>query len=271
MRLQVPALVLIVVMSGCLSAGPTPGPDERAARAPSGPVEVVPWGLEECRYVVAFGHVDGQRLVQYLPDGFTPRPSLPVPGVLGDTWFGFDVMTCASGRGLDGPVADMEYGYLWASADPPAGFLQDGVDASEHYAKWDVLVPDAPRREALQQRGVPVLDGSTALAIAGPSVEATLTLAGQGDFTIHALVTGQADPFNGRFAKISAATDGAAAWTAAATSGERGTGQAVLRFPVGSWAADVVAGTELVGQFHTGIWTYEESEIHFLNAEELLE
>lgn len=255
------------MLAGCVGTPQENAGDEEDPVETQRP-EVLPWGLEECRYIVSFGWVDGDRLSPYLPEGYVPRPDPQAPDPEADTWFGFDLMTCASGVGLNGTVAPVEFGFLWAAADPPEVYLQDDVPESEHYPKWDVLVPDAERRSALAARGVPVRTGSATIAQTGPVLDGALTLDGLGTFTVTAVpAVERTSPFEGSFAKISTAEDGAAVWRASANSGERMSGWALLSFEAGSWPTDVIGGDQLVGQFHSGTWSYTDAEIRFVELQ----
>lgn len=257
-------LTAMVLLPGCLGTPPAAAPrdDDQA------PADTLAWGLTACRYVVAWGYVDGDAVEPFLPEGMSVRRSTdafpPDPG--GDTLFGADAMACGSGMGLEDEVAPLGYGYVWAAADPPEAWLQEGVDPDEHYAKWDVLVPDAPRREALAARGVPVHDGAATVDDAPMGPDATVAYDGLGTLRIQGLTTRPIGAFDGAFVKMSEAEDGAVAWRAQATSGPRTTGHALMTFPEGSWMADVVGDTTLRGGYHAGTWSYDEARLVFLDS-----
>lgn len=227
----------------------------------------MPWGLQGCQYIVAWGYVEAGALLPYLPDGFRPRTSGGVgPQALlqEPVLFGADAMQCASGRALDGNVSPLDYGYIWAAADPPEAFLQDGVDPGEHYAKWDILVPDAERRAVLAGRGVPVHAGAAAVAEGAGGIDASVSLDGFGTITIRGIATQEIGGFDGSFVKMSASAEGVVAWRAHALSGPRMTGSSTLEFPPGSWVAQVIGDTMLRGGFHAGTWSYDKAELVFM-------
>lgn len=262
-------LVLLVVAAGCVEPGETDrSPDQDVAGGDATAADpVLPWGLEGCHYVVSWGWVDGDRLEPYLPDGFTVRRDggalAPAPDPR-DTLFGLDIMKCTSGSIINGTASPIDYGYLWASADPPKVFLQEGIPPGEHYAKWEILVPDDERRALLEARGVPVRGGSASLESTPLRLEGSLALDGLGTISFSGVPAMEWDPFEGPFAKVSEATGGVAVWRANATSGQRSNGEAVIAFPESSWMADVAEGTLMKASFHSGVWGYDDAQIVFL-------
>ncbi len=263
------AILAMTTVSGCVAPPPSDDAADESTTPPAFDGEL-PWGLSECRYIVSWGFVDGDKIAPYLPEGFTVRRSdgvagLPTPA--SDTLFGLDAMTCESGQGLDGVEAPMDAGYVWAAADAPESFLQDGIPAAEHYVKWEVLVPDDARRDFLSAYEVPVYDGSASVRDTALGKDAELHLDGVGTLTIQTVESRTMGAFDGEFVKFTESADGVVAWRAHAVSGERTTGDAVLSFPESSWMAEVVGDTTLRGGFHSGTWTYEPARLVFLEIE----
>lgn len=264
------AFSVLVLFAGCLqSQGPEGDQDEGTQDDPmAGPAPDLPWGLVGCAYVVSWGWVEGDRLDPYLPEGFTVRRGggalAPAPDPR-DTLFGMDIMKCSSGVVLNGTASPIDYGYLWAAADPPEAFLQEGIPPGEHYAKWEILVPDDERRGFLEERGLPVRGGSASLAPQPLRLEGDLALDGLGTISFSGVPTMEWEPFDGAFAKVSEADGGVAAWRASATSGPRSHGEALITFPESSWMAEVAEGTVMKASFHSGVWDYADARIVFLD------
>lgn len=258
--------VVALVFSGCVNA---PDAADPSTPEPSERPDTLAWGLTDCRYVVSWTYVDGDALAPYLPSGFTVRPSgAAVPPRLGgDTLFGVDAMTCDAGRGLNATQTPMEFGYVWAAADPPDALLQNGIDPAEHYVKWDVLIPDEDRRRFLGDRGVAAHDGSASFDETLVGFQARLRLEGLGVLGIETVVHQDLGAFDGDFVKFSETSTGVLGWRAHATSGPRTSGQALMTLPEGSWMAEVAGDTTLRGGFHAGTWSYDPAVLLFLGVQ----
>lgn len=262
MRALLPVLLLLV--AGCAA----PGGDD-AAPAPDEPPtqRVIPWGLTECRYLVGWTEVDEAALAPYVPDGFTlSRAGLLPGGALARPYLGFEAFTCASGAGLDGIVEQMTYGSVFTEVEVPEP-LQD--DESLFYVlKWDVLVPDAPRRELMAAQGFGARDG-TAFVLGGAAgtAEAQLALEEVGEFRMLFAPTqtvsseGQGGPFKeftpdaelARFATWRASY----AWDEPTFRQGRG----FVELSEGSWPAEVLGATRAPAAFHAGTWSFADATL----------
>ena len=257
-----PALLALalLVLPGCLS-GPAADAPPGAAPAPGAP-GVLPWSLTECAFLVAFVPVKAERLAPHVPGGFTlSTAGGPLGAVQGEAYVGVEAFQCASGAGLEGEVAPLEYGSFFTAVEPPAALR---MEADALFLKWDVLVPDAPRREALLAEGLPARAGTATLERPlgpAPRILATLTLEDVGAFRVDGLVQGQGPLAEGAFVEYMAREDGGVAlWRAAWETHALERGRAMVTFEPGSWVAEV-AGGQAPASFITGSWTFHDGTI----------
>lgn len=266
MRAWAVLLLVTAGLTGCLGgpADPPPGADQGAPGAGS---TVVGWDLLGCTALVWFVPADAEAVAAALPEGFTPRGviGLPVgdapPGI--DAYLGFEAFTCDTGQGLDGPVEDMTYATVFTSVDPPEELRVDGV-GDQHYYKWHVLVPDQPRRDLLQDAGVPAVDGRVDLAQTVPGVwSATVDLDGIGTVSIEGPAQGEPQPTDAEipFAEFTPATGGLALWQATASDISRTGGTGTWAVPEGSWMADVLGASQGAASFDLDLWSFVDATI----------
>ncbi len=261
-------LILTASLAGCLGADPDPSGDQAPpVDATASPRDVVPWDLVDCTALVWFVPADAGAVAARLPDGFTPRGVIGLPGAQAppgaDAYLGFEAFTCASGQGLDGAVEGMTYATVFTSVVPPEDLAVEGVDG-QHYYKWHVLVPDPPRRGVLQGAGLPVADGSVTVEETAPGVwSATATLDGLGTFSLQGPADGEPQPSGGAipFAEFTAADGGVATWRATASDIARASGAGTWTVPEGSWMADVLGATTGSAAFDLDRWSFVDATI----------
>lgn len=191
------------------TASPSPGPNgtspEGEATAPASNLEEIPWELLGCRFAYAQPAADAAAVSAMLPEGFTLAQPIG-PRIL----VGFEVNQCASGSGLDGPVAPQTYASFWVPVAPPSGL---GDPDAAHFVNFDVLVQDAPRRALLTSWGTPAHDGSVAWsAPTEGALDVTYTLDGVGRFAIHAAGAGPRMGGAGTFDQWTPGTSGLTYW-----------------------------------------------------------
>lgn len=261
MRLPAAAL-LVLALAGCV-AQPPDGP------AAEGESSVLPWGLTACRYLVGWAPVEEARLRPFLPEGFEPDPFGPIGSrTLEGTpaaraLFGLEAFACASGVGLNGtPVEGMAYGSYWTSVTPPEALRVDGVDL--YTVRWDTLIPDADRRAFLAAAGLPARNGTVAFGDAPVGASATYEMEGIGASTLRLdAPRTQAAPSGGVLMEFTPTDRGLAVWRSdfAWDGGSFTSGFGRVTAPAGSWAAEVLGGTEAPGQLHAGTWTFSNATL----------
>lgn len=227
------ALLSSLVAAGCF--GPQGSPPEDVA-----PPAIVPWELRDCAFFSARAPVPAERVAPYMPAGYTPDADGS-----GNVGFGLRAWLCASGAGLDNEsVAPVSYASLSVHAHAPEGLLTDPEAGT--FVKWRVLVPDAPRRDALRALGVDAVAGDvTVESLAGTTV-VTARLDGEGVFTLRVLPgMGEAATFEGEgFDEFSPlAGGGVSAWRVASESGDISSATGVLEVPEGGMAAEMFQET----------------------------
>lgn len=235
-RLLLPALALSVLL-------PVP-----AAWGDGG--RTLDWGLSGCRAVIALVPVEPAALQAHLPEGFTATVPDSVAAVLPpdprlDAVIGIEALDCAQGVGLHGTVDDLDYGSFFTFVDPPAHLAAPERDL--HFVKWDVLIPDAPRRDVLRRHGLAARDGAVAFetwlpGAGGTAFDVDLAFEGGEGYRFRG-VAGAPTAFTGSFIEHSPATGGLATWTtqydAAAASGGGGT----VELAPGGFPAQVLGRT----------------------------
>ncbi|HEX2065406.1 MAG TPA: hypothetical protein VHI93_01200 [Candidatus Thermoplasmatota archaeon] len=157
-----PSFLLLGLLAGCLSPPaevPLPGD------APVLPLDLA-WGLTGCKAAVIAFSVPASAVAPHLPPGFRPmgipEGAFGVSGTPSDGSFGMEMMECQSGTGLAGEVKGISYGSYFAFVEPPAELSRSNV--TYQFYKWDVLVPDAARRDLLAERGVPARNGTASFS-----------------------------------------------------------------------------------------------------------
>lgn len=252
-------LAALVLMAGCVTP---PSLDDPAPGSPT----TLPWQLNECRYVVGWSQADPAIVQANLPEGFTVSTGgplgLPTPGPTQRAIIGTEAFDCPSGSGLAGTVEPMSYASIWIPVTPPEELADPDVSAV--YYKFDVLVPDAPRREAMLALGLPVTTGE--IAWTQPPVPdsrgADLSLAEVGDFHFELLAPRSvAAAEGGAFMEITPANDGAsgyAIWKAEFEWNEDSftQGNGYIDWPAGHWVTEAIGTARAPAQFHAGTWSF---------------
>ena len=261
MRLA-PLLVLALLLPGCVAPADAGGPP--AAEGDASGARVLPWGLADCTYVVADVPVRADALRPFLPEGFEPQTvgGGPLAMVQGEAYLGIEAIRCAHGVGLDGDVADLHYGSIFTGVVPPADLAVPDVDVQ--FVKWDVLVPDAPRRDLLRAAGLPARAGSVThdLGRVTADVRATLTLEGVGAFAIEGAAPREGGPFEGTFVEFMPSDQGGLArWRATYAATSARSGLATVTLEPGSWVAQVVGGERATAPFIVGRWSFPEGNV----------
>ena len=259
------SLLLAPVLAGCAQPAPEAPPGTPAT---AGALSI-PWGLTDCLFVVFAVPVDPARLAPHLPEGFTPAvggrlPFLP-QGAADSAFLGMEAFQCPGGLGLDGPLQDLDYGSYFTFVTPPDALRNGSIES--YFVKWDVLVPDAPRREALAARGVPARAGEAEVALTraanGVQLRAALRMEGAGGFTLTGAGVEGAGGDGFPFVEYAPAAGGTlAAWRAVAqerASAVRGNG--VVEVEPGSWVAEVMGDTRAPVSWSAGTWTFADGAV----------
>lgn len=254
----------LAALSGCVAPGPATSPPG-AEDAPL----VVPWEIVDCTFVAFSVPVPAERLAPYLPEGFTPGVGRRAPvdpvGATETAFLGLEAFECGSGAGLDAPVLQLDYGSFFTFVQPPDALRNDTIE--EYYVKWDVLVPDAPRRDALAARGVPARAGDAEVeltrAASGVQVRASLTLDGVGGFTLAGAGTERGPAEGFEFIEYAPAAGGTlAAWHG--FSQDRSAvsfGNGVVEIAPGTWIEEVVGGPRAAVTWSAGTWTFLDGAV----------
>lgn len=255
-------LVVVLLLPGCVEppSAQAPPPSSTAGEA-----RVLPWGLEGCEYIVGMIPVEPSALEPHLPEGFVAVPFLNLAaGTPADrAILGVEAFVCERGATLDGESTGMEYGSFWTSVRPPEELAHE--DASLHTVRWDTLVPDAPRREALAAAGLPARAGSAEVRDAPGGREARYELDGVGAMDLSMTMTRRpiAAPPSGIAVEFMPAEGGGlAVWRADyAWEGEVLGGHGHVTLPEGSWPAEVAGGARVPAQFHAGRWSFTNGSV----------
>lgn len=242
-------LLVALALAGCL-ASPDPSPATAADD-----VDVLPWGLHECRYLVAFLPVRADAVRPHLPEGFEPAPGL-VPGASAS--LGVEAFSCAGGMGFGEDVAPMSYGSTFASVVPPEALA---MDVPFQYVKWDTLVPDDARRALLVARGFPARAGAVTIE-EGALTTATMDMVDVGAFTIQVAAGPEGEGGEGAFAEFTPGEGAALArWNATATNVTVASGRGVVTVPEGSIAADILGASTAPANVNVGTWSFVAGEL----------
>jgi hypothetical protein len=219
------AILVLVSTAGCIASKDAPaaaGPPKTST--PFGP-RTLTWGLDTCRPAIGIFGVPASKLAAYLPKGFRAlspaevvakdaQAPVAAPNPSADGNLGIEMFTCKSGAGLNASVPSIAYGSLFSAVQPPKDLEVPGT--KHYFVKWDVLVPDAPRRALLRDAGVPAVDGSAAFSsymAVGPGVQyaGKLTL-GNDSYTFSGL--GEVPAADGTFIEYTATPNGLVKWAA---------------------------------------------------------
>lgn len=260
------AAILVVVFSGCVTNDETGTAPPPSAGGDAGLSELqIPWVLTECRFVVGIVSAPTARLAPYLPKGFRAislgehaHPSAPNPGSEGN--IGVEAFICKEGQGLNETVTGISYGSYFSTVAPPPELRR--TDVKFHFLKWDVLIPDAPRRALLQSYGIPAREGSASIAQFTRqgetyAVDATLSLNGT---SVARIVGADTIPEPaGSFIEYTQTPGGIAAWYTKYTPVAVGTGR--VKFAAGSFGAKLAGTDELQGLSFGGMVSFKEGTL----------
>lgn len=237
--------MVVLALVGALVALPSGAADGRSTRSE----RTIPWGLSGCKGVIVLVPTPAESLRPHLPSGFTAvvpdsvRQMLP-PDPRLDAVFGLEVLECAEGEGLDGPIDGLDYASFWTFVQPPRRHARHRHDLS--FVKWDTLVPDAPRRDLLVDHGLRARDGVvtfdrwTPLAPdAGVAFDVGWTFAGGEAYRFAGTAATPVD-FRGSFIEFSPASDGLARWQTKFAAPLAFGGAGVAEFAPGGMPASVV-------------------------------
>lgn len=247
----IPLLVLVGIVSTSFS--PSAGANSRPR------VHGIPWGLTGCIAVIALIPLDAAAVEPHLPEGFTPvvpdsvRALLP-PDPRLESVFGLEALSCEEGVGLRGDVAGMKYGSYWTFVQPPERLADNAYPLN--FFKWDTLVPDQPRRDFLDRRGLSVFDGdanfgSWNASPFGIAFDVALDLEGSGSHRFLGAAGAPVD-FSGTLIEFADADRGLAAWRTAYASASAFGGSGLVELDGGSFPAEVVGAQAVQSYFLVG-------------------
>lgn len=250
-RLLLPALLLLAAPAAL-------------AAEPAG--TTMPWHLDDCFYAYTLIPFPAARVADRMPPGFRAMiATQPTAGLV--THLGFEIDDCASGSGLDGDVAGMQYASTWVQAEAPVKHKVPGVMM---FVNFDVLVPDDARREVLAAHGTPARAGAIVPSrdvLADPTLPFSVDYAMEGvgafrfDVVPQPKLT-QADGPSGEFAQYTLGERGSLTyWRTKWDSSYAQTGDGVVHLPEGSWYAEAAGTTVLPAQFSFGRWDYHDGKI----------
>lgn len=245
------AVLLALLVSGCIA-------DPRALAPPEPTETTLPWGLAGCSFVVAVVPVPPERLADRMPEGFRSLTfeeiGLPAdPRGRGN--LGVEAWRCNDGVGHNESVLlnDVSYGAVFSFVEPPEALRHN--ESRYHFVKWDVLIPDAPRRDLLADAGVPALNGSVEMArfqqTAGRLVfDVRLDL--NGTYALQGSAAAPADDLKTMtFTEFTPARDGLVRWRTNVTAEVSLAGAGVLAVPAG-FARDVLGADRVQSYFLAG-------------------
>lgn len=250
-RLVLP-LALVLLAAPALAAEPTGA--------------TMPWHLDDCFYAYTLIPFPAARVTERMPPGF--RAMLGTQATAGlVTHLGFEIDDCASGSGLDGAVAGMQYASTWVQAEAPPKHKVPGVMM---FVNFDVLVPDDDRRAVLAQHGTPARDGLVTPSrdvLADPLLpfRVDYTMEGVGDFRFDVAPqpkATQAGGPSGEFAQYTLGENGSLTyWRTKWDASYAQNGEGVVHLPEGSWYAEAAGATVLPAHFTFGRWDYHDGRI----------
>lgn len=263
--------VLAVILLAGLLAGCVAPPDAAADdAAPPVPVAGIPrlpdgslpawtmdWSLLDCTFVAILAPVPAATVQPHLPEGFRSlslgETAFGAPNPTADGNFGLELFSCARGTTHNGTVEGMTYASYFSAVAPPAEYARE-VDT--HFVKWDVLIPDGPRREMLAAYGVPAVKGEVRVDFFDSKGEDEATVRGSfslADGPAHALDgVAFADFADGSFTEFTHTPGGLVEWTQRYFFDAGGVGSATVNVAPGTFAAEILgagpaSGVGIVG------------------------
>lgn len=228
------------------------------------------WDLLDCEYVIAVVPVPASRLAPFLPEGFRsamvgpPAATALLPERVAQV--GFEADVCASGAGVAGRVAPMQYASIWTGVVAPPSL---NVPGYQPFVNFDTLVPDDERRALMQSVGLPAHDGaivSTDVIDNGPAhaVDVSWTMDGFGEITMTAVGPRASAPFGGQFFQYTESSTGELAlWKTRYASPLAYTYVGTVSFPAESWLAGVFGSTTMPARVLAGHWSYTDGSVAF--------
>lgn len=232
---------------------------------------VMPWRLDECQYAIAIVPADPAAFADRVPEGFrvlavNEIPGLPAreePRARGN--LGIETFACAGGSGVNetANLTDVQYGSVFTFVEPPAA-LRD-PNATYHFVKFEVLVPDAERQALLVAEDIPAMNGTAVFSRyqdVGPASVVQSRLALLND--TYDLEAASGAPMEAlasiSFVEFSVGEHGFTIWHANVTSSAVTGGVGQLLVGEESWVADVV-GTRVQAYYLAGRGSLTEGSI----------
>ncbi len=246
------SVMACLLFIGCAEPPPNDGARMAVPPAPPAPTGFsLPWEILDCRFMYAQARADASAVGQHIPEGFT----LVEPAQVA-----FETNICTGGTGIDDAlVHPMTYTSVWAAVVPPAGWGEDGAF---HVVNWDVMVPDAPRRELMQGFGAPVHNGSVTHTPTVTGFQQAWTLEELGAFSIEVVGAQELPNAGGTFDQWQPGTRDLTYWKTdwATRSHFQGTG--IVSVPADSMYADWFVAPEAVPvTVNHGTWDYTRGNI----------
>lgn len=276
-------MVLVMLACGCTQSGPiaptTDSPQQANPETPAAPssqsggergagdlFQVLPWNWTECEVLIAIVPVQQDRLRPFLPEGFEPGGAgLLVAPLPGTSLLGFEIFQCKSAQGEGEDITDAPYASIFAGVKPPqhAPWIGEG---DQTYVKWETLIPDAKRRDALAAIGAPVRGGQVSLESPAPggAVIGSVAFDTGGGFQITAaMARPQQQHEDFTFVEYSAGKSGLIGYIGRATdiADSQGNGQVVLQ--PGSWAEEVIGAPVANALVLYGVWSFADGTVQY--------
>lgn len=231
------------------------------------------WTMSGCMFGVALIDVPAAAVQPFVPEGFRVQSvqeagaegqvGQDVPNPEADGNIGFEIFSCDSGSTLDGTTEPMIYASIFTGVEPPVELRRD---VQNHFVKWDVLIPDAPRRDVLVAAGIPAHGGAAAAAgeLLGASMssyEASATIEGLGEFAF----TGRsvAPLPDGAFTEYTETPLGLVEWNMRYHLVAGGAGPQTVTVPDGAWFNEILPAGTHDGFGFSGIIDFDEGSIAF--------
>lgn len=264
-------IVLLAALAGCVTpaaeqAAPTPTPTGSA----TSPAPMT-WTMSGCNFGVALVAVPASAVQPFVPEGFRVlsvaetgaegQVGQDLPNPQEDGNIGFEVFQCESGEGLDGAIDGVVYASVFTGVEPPAELRRD---VQNHFVKWDVLIPDAPRRGALAAAGIPAHGGNASVetevaAASATSYRGTVTIDGLGELSF----TGRsiAPLPDGAFTEYTETPQGLVEWNMQYRLTAGGVGPQTVVVPDGAWFNEIIAAGTHDGFGFSGVTDFYEGSI----------
>jgi hypothetical protein len=267
--LRVGTLSLAIVgllIAGCieeLPADPLPTEDVAASTLSA---TTIAWGVTDCRFAVGIMGAEQAKIAPYMPKGFRSLAMQELAltqarDIKGDANIGVEGFVCKQGAGLEGQVANVIYGSVFSAVAVPAEYRIAGMNF--HFVKWDVLIPDADRRDLLTQHGLPARDGAVSLTRfeqqgQANTFDATVKIDQVGEFRLQGASAAPMDA--GAFREYTPTANGFANFTTK-YKGVFAQGAASVTVPSSSWVAKVTGAGSFPAATFSGFGTFYDATI----------